>query len=248
MHRTQRHAGDLPAADRRGRSRDVVGTVRRLAPPLTGRSLLGAALVVVAAASVLATHRAAVGPSGDQVLVAARAVRGGTVLTAEDLLAVRSDLPGEVATVSADDAAAVLGSAATRDLPPGAVLAPSDVAPAAATTRDTGRVTLSVPPERTPVDLRPGVRVDVLATDAERGATDLILGGATVTSTAAPPEGSIGGGGPLLVELAVPDGDAVVTLVDAAVRQQVTLVVPSGDGPPTDTTTPGASTEGSTSD
>jgi hypothetical protein len=75
------------------------------------------------------------------------------------------------------------------------------------------------------------VSVDVLATDDERGLTELVVRGAVVVGA----PGGDGGGGPesiggpsgARVELAVADETVATALVDAAVRHELTLVVPT---------------------
>ena len=222
---------------------------RRTAIPLTGRSLLGAALVVGSVGTVLAAHRAAVAPAGTEVVAAARDLRAGATLRAEDRLLVRADLPAEVATVPAASAPTVIGATLTGDVEQGALLTTSDLTPTGAAPLGSSRISLSTPPERTPRNLGPGVRVDVLVTDAEQGTTDLVISGATVTATTAGGDGAIGTGAPMVVELAVPDGLAAAAVVDAAVRHQVTLVVPTGTPPgtppgPADPSPGGGSTSG----
>jgi len=220
------------------------GTAPQSNSPLTGRSLLGAALVVVAVGLVLAAHRAAVTPSGSPVVVLATDVRAGSTLRAEDLLLVRLDLPEEVTAVPAEDAAGLIGAGMARDGERGTVLTPSDIEPAGGGLARSVRVSLATDPERTPGGLRPGMRVDILSTDVEEGRTELIVSGASITQATVAGDESIGSSGPTLVELAVPDPLTAAAVVDASVRHEVTLVLPPGSSGPVTAGTSGAEASG----
>lgn len=208
---------------------------RRIRPtgwPVTGRSMTGAALVVVAVGGVLSAHRAAVAPPATSVLTAAGPLPAGTVLSVDDLAAIPAELPADAPILAAELRDELAGRTLLRAVDAGALLAPSDVG-AGGTLRPPGSTLVTIEPSaaRTPRDLRPGVIVDVLATDDERGITDLIVRGAVVVGA---PGGdgdgdptAIGGSLGTRVELAVADETVATALVDAAVRHELTLVVPT---------------------
>ncbi len=199
--------------------------------PLTGRSMTGAALVVVAVGGVLSAHRAATAPPETTVLAAARALTAGTVLAADDLTAVPADMPADTPVVAGEFADDAVGRTLLRPLEVGALLAPADVGDGGST-RPPGSTVVTVEPaaSRVPSDLGPGTSVDVLATDDERGLTELVVRGAVVVGLPGADDGegtSIGGSLGTRVELAVADETVATALVDAAVRHDLTLVLPT---------------------
>ena len=193
--------------------------------------MTGAALVVVAVGGVLSAHRAAVAPPDTSVLAASRALPAGSVLAADDLTAVPADLPADTPVVAGELAEDLVGRTVLRALEPGALVTPADVG-AGGATRPPGSTVVSVEPAaaRMPTDLGPGTSVDVLATDDERGLTELVVRGAVVVGVPGAGEGgdtSIGGSLGTRVELAVADATVATALVDAAVRHELTLVLPT---------------------
>ena len=219
-----RHSPGRLAAALGGRLRSPLSS--SATGPITGRSLLGAALIVFAVGTVLTAHRAAVAPPGEQVVVLAVDARSGSTLRAEDLLLIRMELPDEVAAIPGTEASALIGSSFARDLQRGTVLTPSDVVPVGNALAGSIRITLATDPDRTPAGLRAGERVDVLSTDLERGLTDVLVTGATVTGSTDARDTSLGDGAPTVVELAIPDPVSAAAVVDASVRHEVTLVLP----------------------
>jgi hypothetical protein len=88
-------------------------------------------------------------------------------------------------------------------------------------------VSLELDAGRAPAALRPGLRVDVLATDTERGDTSVVATGATVVERPETTDDAIGTTSGTQVDLAVGDASTAASIVDAAVRHDVTLVVPT---------------------
>lgn len=204
-------------------------TSRRLP---SGRSLVGAALIVIAVGGVLAAHRAAVAPPSNRVVVATRDLLPGTIIAPTDLGALAVELPESVPAVAADDADRLLGSALASRVPAGSLIRPADVA-SGGDTAAPGTITVSLELDagRAPAGLRPGLRVDVLATDTERGDTSVVATGATVVERPEVTEEAIGASSGARVDLAVSDAAVAAAIVDAAVRQDVTLVVPTPGAP-----------------
>ena len=211
------------------------GRSRRLIP--SGRATVGAALVVVAAAGVLSTHRAATAAPDERVVVATRSVPSGTVLTADDLGTVAMDLPEGMAAVTADRAEELIGTTSRHDLREMDLVRRSDVAradsdPAAGSTI----VPVEVPRTRALVDsVHRGSRVEVLATDPDGTgtrvlATDVLVVGVDDSGS----DDGIGVSDRVGYRLAVLDADTAAAVVDASVRSELTIVMSTGRGGPTD--------------
>jgi len=202
---------------------------RRHALP-SGRALIGSALVVVAAAGVLSAHRSATAPTGEQVVVVTRAVPAGTVLTAEDLGAVSADLPSGTASIAAAHASEVIGTRAVHDLHDMDVLRPGDVAAANADLA-TGSVIVPVEVDRARAlrgTVHAGSRVDVLATDPDGAGTAVLASDVLVVDVDAGDDEGIGTSDGIGFRLALPNAAVATAVVDASVRSQLTIVLPSG--------------------
>ncbi|MFZ4519064.1 MAG: SAF domain-containing protein [Microthrixaceae bacterium] len=206
---------------------------RRLVP--APRAVVGAALVVAAAAGVLAAHRGAEAP-GRRYTVALRPVTAGAVLSPADLGTIELDLPGGIPAVPADRARGLVGRTAMRDLAAMDLLRPADTRAGDAGTATGVEVVVGVDPVRLPGDLRVGTPVDVLVTDPEGSGTTVAATAARVLAEVDPERtDAIGGSGQLPVRLVVPDGAVATTVADAAARGRITLVAPrpapGGGGP-----------------
>ncbi len=82
--------------------------------------------------------------------------------------------------------------------------------------------------------LESGSRVDVLSTDPEAEGTVVLARRVRVVDAGDGEDGTGAGIGPsdgVRLRLAVPDQDTATAVVDAAVRSQLTLVLPSPDQP-----------------
>lgn len=192
----------------------------------SGRAALGAALVVVAAAGVLAAHRSATRPPTTRYVVAARDVAAGTRLRAQDLGTLAMDLPRGVGAVPAGSARSLVGSVTARRLDALDLLRPADVA--ADDDADAGTVEVPVEVARSRSlgsSIHVGSRVDVLATDPDGSGTTVLAHAVRVVAVDGGDEG-IGVTGGSRFRLAVPDADTATAVVDASVRSQLTLVVP----------------------
>ncbi len=202
---------------------------RRLTLP-SGRALIGSALVVVAAAGVLSAHRSATAPTGERVVVVTRAVPAGTVLTADDLGAVTAELPSGTASIAASHARDVIGTRALHDLNDMDVLRPTDVAEANADLA-TGSVIVPVEVDRARAlrgTVHAGSRVDVLATDPDGAGTAVLASDVVVVDVDTGNDDSIGASDGIGFRLALPSTAVATSVVDASVRSQLTIVVPSG--------------------
>jgi len=194
----------------------------------SGRALLGAALIVIAVGGVLAAHRAAVSTPSTRVMVAARDLLPGTVLAPADLATLAVELPDAVPAIPAGDADQLVGTVLAARVTTGSMLRPADVASGGGVAAPgTITVSLELDAGRAPAALRPGLRVDVLATDTERGDTSIVATGATVVERPETTDDAIGTTSGTQVDLAVGDASTAASIVDAAVRHDVTLVVPT---------------------
>ena len=196
----------------------------------TGRATVGAVLIVLAATGVLVAHRAASQPPTTRYVVAARDVPAGQVLTADDLGTLAADLPTGVTSVAADRADQLIGQITRSPLGELDLVRPSDVV-AAASFIPPGSVEVPVEIDAAralPGAIRSGSRVDVLSTDPDEDGTVVLARDVLVVDVGGDEDSeAIGGTGGVPFRLAAPDADAATAIVDAAVRSQVTLVLPT---------------------
>lgn len=196
----------------------------------TGRGLLGGILVASAVAGVLVAHRAASQPPSDRFVVVTNQVDAGSPLRSEDLGTVAAQLPDGVSAVPAERADQFVGRVARVQLEPMAMLRDGDLydrgrfAPPAAT-----EVALDLSPSQALLGtVRVGDRVDVLSTDPNGQGTAVVAAGVIVSDVGADQDGTaIGSAGAVRVRLGLPDAVSAASLVDAAVRTELTLVLPS---------------------
>ncbi|MCZ7629037.1 MAG: hypothetical protein M5U19_08215 [Microthrixaceae bacterium] len=193
---------------------------------------MGAALVTASAFGVVFAHRAAQSPPETRFLVLTSPVEAGEALEAHHLGSVAIDLPEAVDAVSTDRSQAVLGRVASHSLQPSELLSESALL-------DDGRFTvageteiaISVDPARTPVgQFATGDRVTVLST-SEAGTTELAAGARVTRIDGDEEDASIGASAQLRIGLALADIDEARAVVDAAVSEELTIVL---SGPGTD--------------
>ena len=222
MPSTARHAPAMQG----GRARQIGSRLP------TGRAVVGACLIVVAASGVLIAHRSASRPALDRYVVAVRSVEAGATLQADDLGTIALDLPSDVATVHADDATDLIGRVTTHSISTDELLRPSD-------TFDAGRfadpATIEVALDLPAANALQGVVsagsvVDVLRTDPDQGSTEVLASGVRVSAVDAGTEGAIGSDSSARVLLAVSGVEAATALVDGARRAELTLVLPRPQG------------------
>lgn len=193
---------------------------RRRALP-GSRAVLGALLVTAAAVGTFLAYTGATAGPSDAVVVAARSLRIGEVLTAADLRLVRVELPhgtrdGAFDTVEALDGHVVLGPVGKGELVQRAAVTDDVVVPAA------HEVALTLP--RTNVAtgrLQPGDLIDVFVTD-EVG-THSVARAARVLEIDRP-DGSLTAGREETLVVAVTSDDDVAAVVHALRTGEVTLV------------------------
>lgn len=199
------------------------------------RALVGAALVTAAAFGVVFAHRAAENPPETRYLVVTSPVAPGEVLRSEHLGSLAIELPDAVDAIDAQRSDEVLGRVASRALEPselltGAALVPRDrfVDPAEI------EVAISVDPARTPVgQFRTGDRVTVLAT-GEDGTRELAVDARVTHLDDDERDSGIASPESLRLGLALVDIDAARSVVDAAINEELTIVLsaPGAGGSP----------------
>ena len=202
----------------------------RALPPVRWRAVLGAALVTAAAGGVLVAHRAAQEPPGTRYLVVTSAVEAGHALTRADLGSVAVDLPDSIGAVPAGRAGEVVGRIVARNLGDLDLLRPSDLLERDRYTSPTEQeVTVTLDAARAPMGtLHVGDTVRALATATEGTGTRTLAEAVRVVGIDNPTsDGAIGATSGVRVRLAAPDGDTATAIVDAAVREHITLVLPS---------------------
>ena len=186
----------------------------------SSRALVGALLLAVSGVATFAAWQGATGDAGVPYVVAARPLRPGATVAADDLRLVRLDLPPAVAGQAFPAVEAVVGRSTFGPVGEGELLQAallSDVADPLAS----AEVAFSLPRDRL-LDgrLRPGDRVDVFATD-DRG-TNQVLTAARVLSLDQD-GGSFTTDTKLVVTLGLDDADDRGPLIHAVRLSEVTL-------------------------
>lgn len=195
---------------------------------------MGAALVATAAVGVLVAHRSASSVPERRYVVATRELPAGTTIRADDLGTVAADLPDDVSAVPEEDVDQVIGRVARSGMAPMDLVRSGDVfEPGRFATTDTVEIALDLSPAAALLGtLREGDLVDVLSTDLDGSGTSAVATGAAVTdaggTTGDPDDAAgIGTSGAIRVRLALPDDAVARAVIDAAVRTEVTLALPS---------------------
>lgn len=194
-----------------------------------GRSVLGGALVATAAVGVLLSQRAATAAPTTAYVVAVRHVPAGASLKAADLGTVTAELPADTTAISKAEAEELLGRTTRVPLEPMDLVRSGDVfdrgrfGPGAA-----NEVVLDLPPAAAMHGaLDVGDRVTVLSTDPDSSGTTTVATGVLVTAVHGDDEDAIGIDGGVRVRIGVPDLATAEAVVDAAIRSDVTLVLPA---------------------
>ena len=217
-----------PGVERTGRARRRrrrIGATRRP----TGRSVFGGALVATAAIGVLLSQRAATAAPTTAYVVAVRPVPAGASLSAADLGTVTAELPDDATTIRREDAEDLLGRTTRVPLRPMDLVRNGDVFErgrfAAGANNE---VVLDLPPAAAMQGaLDAGDRVTVLSTDPNSTGTTTVATGVLVTSVKGDDDDAIGQNGGVRVRVGVADLATAEAIVDAAIRSDVTLVLPA---------------------
>ncbi len=193
---------------------------RRAALPVVRRVPLAVAGGLLMAGAVLGFGLWANSVSDQRpVLVTARALDAGDVLTASDLAVVSVSANGVVASVPADAEDSIVGQTVAADVPAGLLMAAGMVGPVEERPANTVVVGAVLEPGRFPVGgLEAGDSVSLVATS---GDDPVRLGDAEVFAVGAGDERS----GAVWVSLLLPDGLVVDEVVDAAAGSALSVVV-----------------------
>ena len=218
-----------PGADR---APAVVGPGRGGRPGWlpTGRAVVGGVLIASAAVGVLLAHRAADAPPEHRYVVATVDLPVGATIEASDLGTVAADLPADLSVVVDAQAQDLVGSVTRLPLRAMDLVRPTDVVdPGRFDTPDAVEVALDLAPAPALFGtLRAGDRVHVLSTDPDGGGTRTVAHSALVAQVGSDDSaGAIGSSGQVRVRLSLPDAATAQSVVDAAVRSELTLVLPS---------------------
>lgn len=197
---------------------------RRVGLP-SGRAVAGGLLVAVATLGIVAAYADATRPPSTTWVVAARELTPGTRLAPGDLTVVRAKLPPGVARTAFSDPGRLVGSVLAARVPKGGLVEVADLAP-----DDTGgpqQVSFALEAARALGGyLRPGDRVDVVATWAAEGGasyTEVVASGVTVLDAAGAGASPVGGR-TLVVTLAPASQRDLLAIVHAVRNGNATLV------------------------
>jgi Flp pilus assembly protein CpaB len=203
----------------------------------SGRAVVGALLVALAALGAFVAARGADRGSSQTYVVVAHDVVAGTKLEASDLRTETMDLSDTVARRAFTDVASVVGRLTTSPLSAGELVQASGVVAGDAADP---RFQLSVPVERArALDglLVTGEKVDVLVTygTGSDGETLVVVRGADVLRVDQGQRGALGSTNDMIVLLAVRTADDALAVTHAAQAGKITLVrttaVESDTGP-----------------
>lgn len=212
------------SSERRGRRPASVGA--RLP---SGRATIGAVLIAIAAGGVFVAHRSASAPPQTRYLVATRSVDVGTVLSASDLGSIALDLPAEVGAIRESDAQRLVGRTVRSPLDELDLLRATDLAePGRFSSPDAVEISVELSPARALSGaLRVGDLVDVLATDPSGAGTTTIARGVAVVDLGSNDADGIGRSSGSRVRLSLDGPEQAELVVDAAVRAELTLALPT---------------------
>lgn len=197
-------------------------TPRRSLP--SGRALIGAFLVTVAALGAFALSAGNDGAPTTRYLVTTRAIEIGEQLTAADVRFEAMILSDELADRSLNSMNGLEGATVLRTFRAGELIDVADVIPASteATINETvHEVTFGVPLERTPNSLISGDRVTVLAT--ADGLTRLTVEDAVLLEIDRQPN-QIGSSGRGTLTLAIDEPKTVMDIVHLTQIADITIV------------------------
>ena len=205
-------------------------TLTRRSPLPTGRAVVGGFLVALAALGIFAAYSsAAAGPTTTYV-VARRDIPIGTRLSADDLTSLPMDLPEVVASEAAfSSEAPLVGATTIGPIRRGELLQAGDVVKKRSAAGEL-EVSFEIASSRALAGtLRPGERVDVLATFGAGAETYTVtvVRQARVLETG-PQRGGVVDGDTDVISLALPTADDAMALTHAVNAGKVTLVRSTG--------------------
>ena len=218
MSLTDKSGGDPPE------SKIKIFSPRRGLP--SGRAVVGALLVTVAAVGAFVMARSNDGIPDTSYLVAVRSVEAGTQITSEDIALTPMILPLETAANALSSAIGVDGATATSDLAAGDLIRERDLISAP----DVDGVAmgaiheLALPVDRNRIASRvtPGDRVTVLTTLSHGDTTATVVAAEDTMVLQWSGDGVVSGSG--VLTLAMDDADTAMSLAHLARQGSVTVV------------------------
>lgn len=201
-----------------------------------GRAVTGGLLVALAAVGTFAAYTSATTEPTDRFVVAAHDLPVGTRLSASDLALAPMRLPDALAGRAFREGSALVDTVVVGPVGAGELVQASDVVDKAGAPEDR-EVSIAVEAARAVAGtLRPGDRVDVVATfgTGDAAATLTVVSDAEVVGRAGGDE-AVGSPGTETVALALPRAEDAVAVAHASVAAEVTLVRTTGapaDGAP----------------
>lgn len=186
------------------------------------RAAVGGLLIALSAIGVFVAYaRASEGPT-QQVVVAARPLRAGELIEADDLRVIAADLPRATRRMAFESADGLVGRIALGPIGANEIVQDglvSDESPG----RLAHEIAITLPRDQIAVGrLKQGDRVDVFVTYDER--TTSVVRGAEVVQIGSGDDRSLTSERELSVVIAVPSGDEVASLVHALRTGEVTVV------------------------
>jgi len=201
-------------------TRPRLRTTGRVVLP-SSRALVGALLLAVSGVATFAAWQGAAGDAGVPYVVAARSLRPGAIVAADDVQVVRLDLPPAVAGQAFPTVDAVVGRSTFGPIGEGELVQAAQLSEIGSTSA-TVEVAFSLPRDRLlDGQLRPGDRVDVFATDQR--ATTLVAAGSQVLTLDDGADASFTTDPELTVTLGLRDADDRIPLIHAVRQAEVTM-------------------------
>lgn len=211
------------------------GPVRLLPRPLqrtrrlpSTRAVVGALLVVGAAAATLALAGRDRGAATSPYVVVTRSVAPGTRLTSDMLGVERFALGGDAAGQAYRDPIGLVGAVALGPLGAGQLVQRAEVAPAntsAGTTLTGHELTVPVDPDRLPPALKRGERVAVLATyGGGNDASTVVVAQRAVVLAVDEPSTTLGASRAQRLTISLAEPAAVIEIAHASQAAHLTVV------------------------
>lgn len=223
-------SGSAPSDGPRGGVPTSGRAVRRRSTLPTGRAVVGGFLVALAALGIFAAYTSATAGPTTTYVVARRDIPVGTRLGADDLTSLPMELPDVVAREAAfSDEGPLIGTTTVGPVRRGELVQAGDVVKKRS---GPGELEVSFELESSRAlagTLRPGERVDVLATFGAGGDTYTVtvVRQARVLETGTD-RGGLASGDTDVISLAVPTSDEAMALTHAINAGKVTLVRSTG--------------------
>lgn len=207
---------------------DVAGLIQRRRALPSGRALLGALLITVAALGAFVVASRGDSSPGTSYLVATRAVDAGRPILSADFRLEEAVLPADAASLVFSDPGSLRGAVALAPILPGQLIGQGDVLLSGDGRAEPGKEYSFQIPRDHAVDGRiaRGERVDVLATygNGDRMETWVVARDAEVTAVDDGADPSLGDTEEVTITLGVDDEGTILRLVHATDSAVVTLV------------------------